>query len=731
MAINSVEKRINTIYKDLKNGNIEVAALANYQFEFDRYVDYVTDMDENGYIISDQVLKKFINICMIVYTYSKNSYLLVSDSKYDELMKIYMRYGHPMITTTDFEPVGMETESKWDIIPHMNPDMVGSINKTHDIGEFIDNLYKFIDMFGYANVIFAPKYDGVSACINIVDGWVVNAVTRKDGAKGQNILPLLKQAKNFDEIEKLARHIEKGAIKCEVLCSREDFEHLRGIYANPRSAISGIVGSPKNIKYGNYITIMPLVIKDGDFYSFVGMDRCLDPHKRSICYSESKTDDREFRKELLSMTRDLMDKYHTMEYPFRTDGVVAYVTPDSDYNNFYNRYHGDTLGAPMITYKGFRDDAMSCSYAFKVNDKLGTGIVEYGYMSIGRGGRATPMLKIAETIVNETVVTDVSLSTMSKAMSFDIHIGDEVEIESSGDVIPMLKRVVKYNGGEKLKFSMECPYCGSTLNHTSTTDENGNKVGSNYCVCPNKECPRRVVGRLIEFASRLGMEGFSDESFGDVYDNTHISTPLDLIKAVRYERDAFREKMSHVSGWGVNNIDAFITEIENLYKRSITEAEFINALNIPGIGLETAKKIANITSIEDMLRLIKKGWTFTIMDRMMNAKNIGPKYAKAVVSYFDENSEEIIGLLEEFDIVESQKFIGSFACTDFGKDAKAEIRAELNKRGYELISGFNKDCVALIAANPNANTGKLQKARNARMPILRREDIDNFLSKIR
>ena len=727
MAINSVEKRINTIYKDLKNGNIEVAALANYQFEFDRYVDYVTDMDENGYIISDQVLKKFINLCMIVYTYSKNSYLLVSDSKYDELMKIYMRYGHPMITTTDFEPAGMETESKWDIIPHMNPDMVGSINKTHDIGEFIDSLYKFIDMFGDARVIFAPKYDGVSACINVVDGWVVNAVTRKDGAKGQNILPLLKQAKNFDEIEKLARHIEKGAIKCEVLCSREDFEHLKGIYANPRSAISGIVGSPKNIKYGNHITIMPLVIKDGNFYSFIGTDRCLGPHKKSIGYYMSKTDEREFRKELLSLTRELMDKYHSTDYPFRTDGVVAYVTPESEYDS----YRGDITGAPMFSYKGFRDDAMSCSYAFKINDKLGTGIVEYGYMSIGRGGRATPMLKITETIVNETVVTDVSLSTMSKAMSFDIHIGDEVEIESSGDVIPMLKRVVKYNGGERLKFSMQCPYCGSTLNHTSTIDEHGNKVGSNYCVCPNKDCSRRVVGRLIEFATRLGMEGFSDESFGDVYDNTHISSPLDLIKAIKYDREAFREKMSRVSGWGNNNIDAFISEIESLYKRSITEAEFINALNIPGVGLETAKKIANITSIEELIRLLKKGWSFTIMDRMMDAKSIGPSSARKVASFFADNSEEIMGLLDEFTIVESQKFIGNFACTDFGKDAKAEIRAELNKRGYELISGFNKDCIALIAANTSANTEKLQKARKHRMPIIRREDIDNFLSKIR
>ena len=103
------------------------------------------------------------------------------------------------------------------------------------------------------------------------------ALTRKDGYAGQNILELVMNAENIDEVKNLAYQKIKsgnGCIKCEILCSTANFEELKKVagYSNRRSAVSGIVSTPSNIKYAKYLTIMPLLYKDGDEFIYAPED---------------------------------------------------------------------------------------------------------------------------------------------------------------------------------------------------------------------------------------------------------------------------------------------------------------------------------------------------------------------------------------------------------------------------------------------------------------------------
>ena len=711
MAKTKLEKKIIEIHKALMEKTLEINDLNQFKTDFEAYYDYVMDMHHHGgRMVSDKALRAFLDTCNIVYLYSRDGHLIITDTEYDMLMEIYMSQGNDMITVTKYDFGDKQT--KWDIVPHTNPDMVGSLLKSYREWDFAEILCKYASISGDAIIKIAPKYDGASLCINVRNGNIINTLTRKDGINGQNIHDLIKMAKNYDEICKLASRIRDGAIKCEILCSKDDYALIKDVYMNPRSAVNGIVQSPKNISYGQALTIMPLVIKDiGGAYKFLGTDKYLPPHKNTI---KCVNNDYSTREEIVATITDCLERYRHPDYPFRVDGVVAYVIP-SDY---------------QLLKRVLSEDAMALSYAFKINSNTGVTDVVYGYMSIGRSGIATPMIKVNPVDVNETTVTDINLSNMRKAESFNLRMGDLVEIESSGDVIPMLKRVIEPNHkGQKIKFSMTCPHCGSPLKYREN-DALASRLKSKsaFIVCPNSRCPRILAGKLALFAERIGIEGFSDEAFQDIYNATKYSTGQ--LMRINYElRDKFTEEMLKVPGWGTIKINNLIDQIDRVRKAPMTEDVFIASLGIPSIAAKKAQLILTQISLPRLFKKLETNRNFGAIDMILGADGIGPATTTKFIEYIIDNYDEIIDLYSILNIQEYSKRLGTFACTGFINSEKCEIEEELNRRGYGLDS-LTMNTIALIAVDPNGESGKLKKARKYGIPIIRRRNLDKFLSEL-
>lgn len=712
MKKSDLGKKISKLYKALKKGDIGIEDLSKYKGEFSEFYKHIIESVkmskgtkyEDFFDFSDlsfeeicfieeesKIVREYLQMCNDYYTFSKSGDILITDSEYDEVMNMYTKlYRKDRITTTEFEDRSSAT--KWDIVKHTNPNMIGSLDKVYTFGE----LAKFIEAgwdesFSSGYLIMAPKFDGISTALTVVDGKITMALTRKDGYAGQNITEVIRNCSNYDQLEKLASSIKekRGSIKCEVLCNTENFEELKKItqYSNRRSAVSGIVSTPSNLKYAKYLTVEPILINHEDkVYEYIPRDS-VTIHPDDIGYTMS----RGFKsiKSLELKVTELLDKFKSTHYPYRVDGVVIYM--------------------PVLDTDLYKSDAMKTSIAYKVNTSFGITDVLYGYMSIGRSGVATPMIRVAPCDVNETIVEDVSLSNLKKAEKFNLHEGDSVIIESSGDVIPMLKEVVKRSKkGEKIIFSDRCPYCGSRLRPISEAT-----VG-----CINANCEKLKSGRIINFLDKMGAFGISDETIFQ----------LVTLKIIDKIEDVFNLKendLSKIDGWGDIKAGNFIDSVNQIRSKPKSEAEFIGALGIPGVSKKKAENICKVISLRNILKDINDNKSYIIKERLLGEDGFGTKSVAPIIEFFENNLYEVEELSKLFNLVAYQPSIGEVVFTNF---RDSDMEEAFKKIGYSIGNSVNRNTSFVICPDPETtNSSKIKMARQKGIKIIGIDEAIRFL----
>jgi DNA ligase (NAD+) len=189
---------------------------------------------------------------------------------------------------------------------------------------------------------------------------------------------------------------------------------------------------------------------------------------------------------------------------------------------------------------------MEHSIAFKTNSKVATTTIVNGYISIGRSGKATPMIKVQPCDLNETVVTDISLSNFNKVKKLDLHENDTIVVESSGDVIPMVKEVVKQGSAIELTFDLKCPICGYNL----VPYVAGN--GITEYECRNQSCPRLISGKITNFLDKLGAKNISDQTILNIYESLNLRDIIDFLDTNKY-----KSELMALPDWGAQSANNF------------------------------------------------------------------------------------------------------------------------------------------------------------------------------
>lgn len=730
MAKSNLEKTISKLYKAVESGEIDIEELSKYKGEFGEYsqgiqaskkmvtkmarylnsvlqayfsrldnVEFWDDelksvVDTNGKIrVSDKVLERFLKLCNDYYVYSKSGDVLIPDSEYDDAMEMYIHiFGHERISTSDYD-TDNGTSTKWDIIKHTNPNMVGTLDKVYTIEalyDFISQGWRSGSVQEYA--IFAPKFDGTSVALTVVDGEITMALTRKDGYAGQNIIEIIKRCSNYDQLKTLAKTIEtsRGSIKCEILCSTENYEKLKKVasYANRRSAVSGIINTPSNLKYAKFLTVEPLLVNhDNKRFDYVPSDG-VTVFPVDIGYDVKKgifKDD-----SLEKKIHELLDKFKSSSYPYRADGVVIYL--------------------PSKDVSLYRNDAMQTAIAFKVNTQFGITEVLSGYMSIGRTGVATPMIKVMPCDVNETIVEDVSLSNLTKAEKFNLHEGDRVCIESSGDVIPMIKEVVsRSKDGKKIRFGDICPFCGSRLR----------PISEKIIGCTNPTCERIITGKIVNFFDKMGMNGVSDETIMQLVKSG-------TIKGIKSALDLTVNDLKRLDGWGDTSAENFINGLHDITSKPKSEAEFIGALGIPNVSIKKAEIVCKVMSLDKICKLSEEGKKTVIRQKLLDSDGFGIKTVDSIVDFFDENCYGIDELKSRFNLVSYQPSIGDVVFTNF---RDSEMEEAFKKHGFSIGSSVTKNTKFVIAP-PGSDSTKIKKAKEKGIKILTIQEAEKFLDKL-
>lgn len=690
----TLEKYFSQSYDKLVSGDFSIEKLESQDNAMERnskaYIDFIKSYPEE---VDKEALLRFIIIQLDYYTFSNIGGVFITDSDYDVAVSLAKKMGIDVPTTSTFQP----STKSWQLKEHSCPQMVGSVEKVFDIDEVVDFISdELAKTFGSTEIVFAPKFDGVGICIEYDPETVsfVSALTRKDGKYGQELIKVIKQCDNMQEVLYEAGTIfgtNKGFIKAEIVMSQSNFEKLNEVkhYANRRNATSGIVNTPTNLEYAKYLTIKPIAyahIQSRNWKYFYRPIGC-----EVITNNDFQLEPKRMVKK--NIERILNDTHNT-EFEFRTDGVVIFL------DNIHMNY----------------ENIMSHAVAFKTNSKVGITQIEYPYLSIGRTGKVTPMIKVRPCDVNETVVTDISLSNFAKVEALGLHEHDTIMIESSGDVIPMVKKVVARGDIEELQYKLECPCCGKRLTRVQGTGK-----GIAEFICENPKCSRIVVGKIANFFDKIGANGISDALIMDVYDKLNMSSIGEFLNTSKY-----RHKLAELDGWGITSADNFCDEIERLKIKTLTRGELIGAMGIPLISTKKCKSLFAEVDFDEFMYYVKKNDIDSCENLLFEVKGLARKSIDTIIEFFDKNFEDIIDICDSFtNIIKDSKAGPNIVFTGF-RDSNAADRLE--SEGIDVSDNINGNTIAVISAN--MRSGKTQRAVALGIPVYDAYNLDAAIDKI-
>lgn len=657
------------VHDDLKSGKLDINELQDDKAEYFAYGQRILTNNR----IDIRELKAFLMICLDYYTYSENGDVLIPDRLYDECTQ---RYYHEQKDATQIIYADEVTNAThWGFINHKIPGVVGSLPKIYTYDE-LKNYFMSLWHPGYTiRFRLSPKYDGVSASIEVGGGEIISGATRYNGLKGQDITALIKRSANA------AWFTGKpdGFYKCEMLVATKHFEQLvkEKKYANRRSATSGIINTPKNLYLAHYISVVPLL-----YYNPASKER------RFIAPEAIEVQPYSAR-DLMDEVEHKLEQIRANDFPFRVDGVVITPLIDSGINE---------------------GDLMEDSIAYKVNTNEAKTRIEYGYMSVGVLGGATPMLHVEPVEVNETIVRDVSLGSYAKFLSMDLKEHEEVIVYSAGDVIPQVKLPLirtNWENEDDLRIDKHCPYCG----------EKFERNGTEYR-CGNPSCPRVVSGRISNFMAKLGVMGFSDKTIEILHGAGLVNCIEDLFRIQA-------SQITEVPGFDDISANGFVAEIDKLRMKPISVSTLFGALGIEGISMKKCKKIFAEISLQKLLKNPEKR---KLQYQMRAADGIGPKTAEVFVEFVSKNIDTIQYLLRTMNIVGDSSSIGKVCFTGF---RSAEWESKFNDIGYDVENSVTNDTEVLISANDDLRSTKCKTAMSKGIPIFAYRDIENVYNHLK
>jgi DNA ligase (NAD+) len=628
------------------------------------------------------------------------------DAEFDQLMQDLKRLeaAHPELITPDSpsQRVGGKPREGFTKVQHSRPLL--SLDNAYNEQELREWDRRVHELAGSDKIEYVCEFklDGMSLALTYEQGKLLRGVTRGDGSIGEDVTSNVRTMRSVPLSVGAATLKKAGVpadfeVRGEVIMPLAAFERMnedrsaKGLstFANPRNAAAGTIRmlepnivAERRLDYYSYF----LLVK-GKYY----------PEKHS-----------EALKALQALGFKVNPNHRTAG---DIEEVIAFIARGEQMREKLG-YEIDGIVIKVNSMRtqdrlGFTGKAPRWAIAYKFTARSGTTQVEDIVPQVGRTGRLTPVAWLKPVFIGGTTVSRATLHNMDEIERLGLKIDDWVMVERGGDVIPKVVKVVedKPRGHKTFHMPERCPVCNSKIRH---------KEGEVDYWCVNLNCPARLQGSILHFASRsvMNIDGLGESLVNQLHQSGLIKDVADI-----YTLKDKRPQLLALERVGEKSVDNLLAEIEK--SRKLPLERVILGLGIGQVGSRTAELLAeHFGSMDDLMD--------ASAEQLQEVNDVGPSVSTSIREFFDEpHNRELVKRLEKYGLtfqgikkvrgtaLAGKTFVLTGTLPNYSRDAAKKLIEDAGGK----VSGSVSKKTDYVVAGADAGS-KLDKAKDLGVSVI-------------
>jgi DNA ligase (NAD+) len=653
----------------------------------------------------------------------------ISDAEFDRLMNELknLEAAHPELVTLDSptQRVGGRPREGFVKVPHSSPML--SLDNAYSEEELRDWERRVQELSGRREIEYVCelKLDGMSLALRYEEGKLVRGITRGDGSTGEDVTSNVRTVRSvplvvFPEKLKQAGVPANFEVRGEMLMPLASFQKTNedrekqglAVFANPRNATAGTVRqlepgitAQRRLDYFTYILLAnPSPGANAGAPKTQNVGAIFDNQWATLNALEAAGFKVNPRRALAASFDEVWKFIGQWEekremLPYEIDGVVIKVN-----------------SVAMQRQLGFTGKAPRWAIAYKYAARSGITKIENILVQVGRTGKLTPVAELKPVPIGGTTVSRATLHNMDEIERLGVKIGDWVEVERGGDVIPKVVRVIddaKHARGTRTFVMPErCPVCGGHVVRAEGEADHR---------CVNQKCPAKLRETILHFASRgvMNIDGMGDALVTQLTDRGIVKDVADIYKLTR-------DDLLKLERMGEKSADNVLKEIENSKKLQLERV--IYGLGIRMVGERTAQFLAEHFGAIDAIETATE-------EELQQVEEVGPRIAKSIVEFFAEpKNRELVEELRAAGLtlrgkkkergtkLAGKTFVLTGTLATYSRD---EAKKMIEDAGGKVTGSVSKKTDYLVAG---ADAGsKLDKAKELGVAIIDEKEIEKLV----
>jgi DNA ligase (NAD+) len=652
----------------------------------------------------------------------------ISDAEFDALMRQLrgLEAEHPSLVTPDSptQRVGGKPREGFVKVRHSSPML--SLDNTYSEEELRDWERRVHELTGRKEIDYVCelKLDGMSMSLGYDDGQLVRGITRGDGTVGEDVTLNVRTVRSVPlsiptEKLKKAGIPPDFEVRGELLMPTAAFKKLNAerereglpTFANPRNFTAGTVR-----QLDTSITAQRRL----DFFGYMLLENgrtCFDRHWKTLDALEAAGFKVNPNRKLVHSMEEVWAFIQEWEgkresLPYEIDGIVVKVDR-----------------TPLQDELGFTGKAPRWAIAYKYAARAGMTVLKNVTWQVGRTGKLTPVAELAPVPIGGTTVRNATLHNMDEIERLGVRIGDFVEVERAGDVIPKVNRVVEKKDSritDSLRSEQAavlakdhdpiaapgiCPVCKTKVVRTE---------GEVDYRCVNANCPAKLLGTILHFASRgvMNIDGMGDSLVNQLIERGLVKNVADIY-------DLTKKDLLSLERFADKSAQNILDEIDNSKKLPLERV--IYGLGIRMVGERTAQFLAEHFGSMEALENAS-------VEELQNVNEVGPRIAESIVEFFSiAANRELVKRLGKADLtfegvkkrrgtkLAGKTFVLTGTLMHFTRD---EAKRLIEDAGGKVTGSVSKKTDYVVAGTDAGS--KLDKAKELGVAVIDEKEMEKL-----